>query len=166
MQRNVDHLALDMALSILADGHTSRLHKSVVRSQRLAAEVHAASLPHLRSTSITTLMARPSDGVSTDVTAAALVDELARFADGGPTDEELARAVAQYERDWLLQLATVEGRADLINDAWLTYGTPQQVNQHAAELADLDVDAVRDAVRTHLLATPSRLHYLTSEVPS
>ncbi|WP_158600666.1 M16 family metallopeptidase [Tessaracoccus antarcticus] len=159
-----DHLPLDMALSILADGHTSRLHKAVVRSRRLAAEVHAASLPHLRSTSITTLMARPTDGISTDVTAAALVEELARFAEGGPTDEELARAIAQYERDWLLQLATVEGRSDLLNDAWLTFGTPGHVNQHAAELAALNVDVVRDAVRTHLLATPSTLHYLPSEV--
>ncbi|MDO5737229.1 MAG: pitrilysin family protein [Propionibacteriaceae bacterium] len=161
-----DHLALDVALSILADGNTSRLHKSVVRSRRLAAEVHAASLPHLRSTSITTLMARPSEGVSTHITADALVEELARFADDGPTPEELARAVAQYERDWLLQLSTVEGRADLINDAWLTYCTPTYVNRHAAELAALDIDAIRDAVRTHLLAEPSQLHYLPTEVQS
>ena len=161
-----DHLALDIALSILADGHTSRLHKSVVRSQRLAQEVHAASLPHLRSTSITTLMARPTERVDTQRTADALRQELCRFAEDGPTGEELARAVAQYERDWLLQLATVEGRADLINDAWLTYGTPHHVNQHAAELAALEKDAIRDAVRHHLLAEPSHLHYLPTEVSS
>ncbi len=163
---HADHLALDIALSILADGHTSRLHKSVVRSQRMAQEVHAASLPHLRSTSITTLMARPAEGVGTQLTADALREELGRFAHDGPTGEELERAVAQYERDWLLQLATVEGRADLINDAWLTYGTPQHVNLHAAELAALDEDAIRDAVRNHLSAEPSHLHYLPLEVSS
>ena len=161
-----DHLALDIALFILADGHTSRLHKSVVRARRVAQEVHAASLPHLRSTSITTLMARPADGVGTELTSAALLEELTRFADDGPTGEELARSVAQYERDWLLQLATVEGRADLINDAWLTYDTPHYVNQHAAELAALDEDAIRDAVRHHLLSEPSHLHYLPTEVSS
>lgn len=161
-----DHLPLDIALSILADGHTSRLHKSVVRSQRLAQEVHAASLPHLRSTSITTLMARPTEGITTQTTPDALREELHRFAEDGPTGEELARAVAQYERDWLLQLATVEGRADLINDAWLTYNTPTHVNTHAAELAALNEDAIRDAVRHHLVAEPSHLHYLPSEVSS
>lgn len=160
------HLALDIGLSILADGHTSRLHKSMVRSRRLAQEVHAASLPHLRSTSITTLMARPTEGVSTETTAEALVEELARFAEGGPTGEELERAVAQYERDWLLELATSEGRADLINDAWLTHGTPTHVNRQAADLAALNVDAVRDAIREFLLAPPSHLHYLPTEVSS
>ena len=159
-----DHLALDIALSILADGNTSRLHKSVVRKRRMAQEVHAASLPHLRSTSITTFMARPTDGVSTEATAAALLEELARFGDEGPTTEELARAVAQYERDWLLGLATVEGRADLINDGWLTYGTPEHVNRHGLELEALDIDAIRDAVQTHLTAEPSQLHYLPTEV--
>ena len=159
-----DHLALDIALSILADGSTSRLHKSVVRSRRMAQEVHAASLPHLRSTSITTFMARPTDGVSTQSTAAALLEELACFGDEGPTAEELARAVAQYERDWLLGLATVEGRADLINDSWLTHGTPAHVNQHGLELAALNVAAIRDVVQHHLLAEPSQLHYLPTEV--
>lgn len=158
------HLALDIALSILADGHTSRLHKSVVRTRRLAQEVHAASLPHLRSTSIATLMARPADGVDTEATGAALVEEMARFAEEGPTSEELSRAVAQYEREWLLLLSTVEGRADFINDAWMTYGTPTHVNQHAADLAALDVDAIRSAVREHLSTAPSQLHYLPSEV--
>ena len=161
---NKDHLALDIALSILADGSTSRLHKSVVRSRRMAQEVHAASLPHLRSTSITTFMARPTDGVATQSTASALLEELARFGDEGPTAEELARAVAQYERDWLLGLATVQGRADLINDSWLTYGTPAHVNQHGLELAALNVAAIRDAVQHHLLAEPSQLHYLPTEV--
>lgn len=158
------HVALDIALSILADGHTSRLHKAVVRSQRMAQEVHAASLPHLRSTSIATLMARPAEGISTEATAAALVDEVARFAEDGPNEEELARAVAQYEREWLLQLSTTEGRADLINDAWLTYGTPAHVNHHAAEIAALDVDAIATAVREHLSDAPSQLHYLPTEV--
>ncbi|MGO1385526.1 MAG: M16 family metallopeptidase [Arachnia sp.] len=161
-----DHLALDIALSILAEGNTSRLHKSIVRSRRMAQEVHAASLPHLRSTSITTLMARPTEGVPADDTATALLEELDRFGEEGPTAEELARAVAQYERDWLLGLATVEGRADLINDGWLTYGDPGHINRHGLELAALTVSAIRDVVRTHLLVEPSQLHYLPTKVSS
>ncbi len=157
-------LALEIALSVLADGTTSRLHKSVVRSARMAQEVHAASLPHLRSSSITTLMARPTDGVTTEATAAALLEQVARFGDEGPTSEELARAVAQYEREWLLGLAIVEGRADLINDGWLTHGTPAHVNHHGLELAALTEDDIRSAVRTHLATDPSQLHYLPTEV--
>ena len=40
------------------------------------------------------------------------------------------------------------------------------IERSTRKMATGKVDAVRDAVRTHLLATPSRLHYLTSEVPS
>lgn len=158
-----DQVALDLALAILTDGHTSRLHRSLVRNRGLAEEAHSASILHLRSDSIATLLARPVDGVETEALVTALREELATFATDGPTDEELARATAQFERDWLLDLATVEARADIINDAWLTHGDPERVNTRLAEVTALGPDDVRRVVATHLTKDPSELHYLSQE---
>lgn len=158
-----DHLALDLALGILTDGHTSRLHRALVKRSRQVQEVHSATLGHLRDSSVTTVLLRPADDVSTHDAARALSDELAAFAADGPTDEELARAVAQYERDWLLSLATVEHRADVVNDVWLTDGDPALVNTRLVELAALTPDDVRRVAATHLGPRPSELHYLAKD---
>ncbi|MCC2593099.1 insulinase family protein [Tessaracoccus sp. OS52] len=158
-----DNLVLDVALAILTDGHTSRLHKRLVRQLGLAQEVHGSALLHLRDSSVSTILARPADGVSTASTAAALHEALQDFAADGPTPEELERAVAQYERSWLQDLATVEGRADMINDSWLTFGEPERLNSRLAELTAITPDDVRRVVATRLSGQPAELHYLADK---
>lgn len=153
--------ALHLALSVLADGNSSRLHRALVRNGDIANEVHSALLPHRSSTSVATILGRPSDGVGIDALSGRILDELARFIDEGPTEEEVARAAAQYERDWLWDLATTSGRADAINDAWLVHGDPARINTHLAEVLSVTPDDVRGAARTWLSPTAAhQLHYL------
>ncbi|MHA6511642.1 M16 family metallopeptidase [Tessaracoccus sp. Z1128] len=157
---HVDQPAIDLALSVLAEGHTSRLHRALVRHGDVAHEVHSASLTHRSAPSIAALLGRPAEGVSLGQLSRAINDEVARFAAEGPTDEELARAVAQYERDWLWDLATTGGRADAINEAWLIHGSPEDVNTHLADVVAL-TGADIAAAAGRWLAPPSahHLHY-------
>jgi predicted Zn-dependent peptidase len=55
----------------------------------------------------------------------AIDEELARFGAGGPTAEELERAQAQLEREWLDRLGTVAGRADELCRYAVLFGDPQ-----------------------------------------
>ncbi|CAL8977999.1 putative zinc protease [Tessaracoccus sp. O5.2] len=155
-----DQPAIDLALAILADGNTSRLHRRLVRHGDLANEAHSASLTHRSTRSVAALLARPVEGVPLPRLSDAVLDEVARFADEGPTDEELARAIAQYEREWLWELATTAGRADAINEAWLLHGDPGQVNHHLTEVLALDAGAVAAAAGRWLApASAHQLHY-------
>lgn len=155
-----DHLALDLALAILSDGHASRLHRSLVKRRDVANEVHSATLTNRSASSIATVLGRPSDDVPIPALADAILAELAAFIDEGPREEELARAVAQYERDWLWELATTTGRADAINEAWLLHGDPQRVNTHLAEIVALSCDDVRRAAGRWLSPDDAyQLHY-------
>ncbi|GAA4888679.1 pitrilysin family protein [Tessaracoccus lubricantis] len=140
-----DMPALDMALSVLADGHASRLHRALVKRADVAYEVHGGMLTNRSSQSITTLVSRPAEEVGLDEVSDAVAGELARFLTEGPTEEELGRAVAQYERDWLWDLATTSGRADAINEAWLLHGDPHHLNTHLGEVLALTPDDVREA---------------------
>lgn len=152
--------ALSLALSVLAEGSASRLHRALVRRSDMANEVHSALLPHRSTTSIATILGRPADGVSIEHLDDAILAEVSRFAEEGPTEEELARVVAQYERDWLWDLATTSGRADAINEAWLVHGDPGRINTDLADVLALTPDDVRLAAAAWLQpATAHHLHY-------
>lgn len=159
-----DQPAIDLALAVLADGHTSRLHRSLVRHGDVAHEVHSASLTHRSAASIATILGRPAEGVSLEAMSAAILDGVARLSADGPSDAELARAVAQYERDWLWELATTSGRADAINEAWLLHGSPHQVNTHLADvLAVTAGDVAAAAARWLAPQSAHQLHYHAEE---
>ena len=152
--------ALDLALAVLADGHSSRLHRRLVKQQGLANEVHSAGLTNRSAASIATVLGRPADGVSIQTLSDAILAEVAAFAEDGPTEAELARTVAQYERDWLWELATSSGRADAINESWLVHGDPSRVNTLLAEVVALTPDDVRAAAARWLAPDSAhQLHY-------
>ncbi len=156
-------LPTELTLAILADGHPSRLHRELVRNRGIAREVHATALGHLRDASVACLLARPSEGTSTQDLLEAVHPVISGLAETGPTEDELARAVAQYERDWLVELATVESRADAIQDAWLTHSRPEAVNERKAELESVSAHDIRRAAGLLARETASGLHYLPEE---
>ncbi len=137
--------ALELALSILADGHAARLHREIVRGSGLAQETSALHLTHRRAPSLALLVARPQDGIDPRRTLDAIHAALARFLDEGPSEEEFSRALAQHERAWLWDLATAESRADMFNEAWLVHGDPGELNAALAHVLTLTPDDVREA---------------------
>ena len=156
-----DQPAIDLALAALADGPTSRLHRHLVRQADIANEVHGASLTHRSASSIVAILGRPADGMSNDQLAEAILAEVAQFIQTGPEPEELARAVAQYESDWLWELATTSGRSDAINEAWLLDGDPEYINRRLARVVALTPDEVSAAAQRWLSPdAPFILHYL------
>ncbi|WP_344676197.1 pitrilysin family protein [Tessaracoccus defluvii] len=156
-----DQPALDLALAVLSDGPTSLLHRALVRHGDIANEVHGGSLTNRSTASIATIIGRPADGVSNDRLADAILAELADFLDRGPDGDQLARAAAQYERDWLWELSTTSGRSDAINEAWLLHGSPGEVNTHLSRVLALTPDDVRAAAARWLdPAATYTLHYL------
>ncbi|MDF1486783.1 M16 family metallopeptidase [Tessaracoccus caeni] len=159
-----DHAPLDLAASVLADGHASRLHRALVKEAGIATELHLSTLPHLRAESVVAASARPSEQTSVAELSERLLTEIAAFAESGPTEEELQRAQAQYERDWLWELATTAGRADLINEHWLTYGDPASINTHLTHVMSLTPADLARVVADHLTpAAAHQLHYLSGE---
>lgn len=138
------HLALDLGLGILGDGQASRLHRRLVKERAVAQEIHAFLLGHLRGPSLAVLQARPADGTVPDDLAAAVEAELGSF--DGPDVQELERARARAERDWLEELSTVAGRASAAADAWLTHGDPERMNSHLDEVAAIHEQDIAAAV--------------------
>ena len=75
-----------------------------------------------------------------------MVAEVDRLAAAGPTPTELRRAKAQYERQWLHELARIDSRADAFSEFATLEGDPERVNARIDDVARLTADDVAAAV--------------------
>jgi zinc protease len=137
--------AIDLLFTVLGSGQTSRLHKSLVRARELAEGSGASTMGLIGGNSFGFAYARARDGVDLDTLEAALVSEVDRLAAEGPTETELRRAKAQYERHWLHELARVDSRADAFGEFATLEGDPERVNTRLAEVAAVDAAGVAEA---------------------
>jgi zinc protease len=92
-----DAAALDLLATILASGDASRLQKALVREKRLAKDVSAdsdtkevAGLFQIRTTAV--------EGKTIEDIEEALAEEIRKIQAEPPTDAELARALASFEK--------------------------------------------------------------------
>jgi predicted Zn-dependent peptidase len=71
-----------------------------------------------------------------------LIDQLIT---DGPTEAELRRAKAQFERHWLHELARVDSRADSLGEYATLHGDPTLINSRIAEITSIDLADVQGA---------------------
>ena len=138
--------AVDLAFSVLGHGQTSRLHKSLVRGAELAESSGATALGLIGGTSYGFAYGRARDGVPVEQVEEALVAEVDQLASTLPTERELRRAQAQFERHWLHELARVDSRADALGEHATLHRNPAMVNTRIAEVNALTLDDVAAAV--------------------
>lgn len=145
--------AADLALSILGGGQTSRFHKTLVRERELCSTTGSAALQLIGGHSIGFASARARDEIDIAAVEEAMVAELDRFAADGPTEAEVHRAHAQFERGWLQALARLETRADQLSQAATLLDDPNRINTRIAAVTAIGGEEIRDAARTHLVPT-------------
>nr|AFH88501.1 zinc protease [Streptomyces sparsogenes] len=106
--------AADLALTVLGGGESSRLHNRLVRRDRTAVAAGFGLLRLAGAPSLGWLDVKTSAGVEVPDIEAAVDEELARFAEEGPTPEEMERAQAQLALtavERVLQVTAEEVRA-------------------------------------------------------
>jgi zinc protease len=149
--------ALDVAADVLAHGKTSRLYKLLVYERRVATDVSAYQ--HSREMGGMFQMAcTAAAGVSLTELESAIRTAVTQLATGGPTPDEMARALAQTEAQFLYRLQTIGGfggKSDQLN-AYNTYlGDPGYFDRDRQRYATITADAVAQATRRWLLDAPS-----------
>lgn len=140
-----DYYAAALALDVLGGLTTSRLVQRLVRREQVANAVQAHGMGFVDGSSLGFVMVDVAEGADPDAIEAAVVEELARFADAGPTPVELESALAQSERSWLSALAGQEERADLLSQYALLHGDPTLVNTFLDRLGSITAQDVQAA---------------------
>ncbi|MGI5340487.1 M16 family metallopeptidase [Streptomyces sp. CA-181903] len=142
--------AADLALTVLGGGESSRLHNRLVRHDRTAVAAGFGMLRLAGAPSLGWLDVKASAGAEVADIEAAVDEELARFALEGPTAQEMERAQAQLEREWLDRLATVSGRADELCRFAVLFGDPQLALTAVERVLKVTPEEVRAVAQARL----------------
>jgi len=121
--------ALDIAAQVLAGGKGSRLHRRLVRDERIAQDVVLFTLPFVGGASLAAGWATVRPGVDVARVEAAFHEELARIATEQVSEDELERARALIESDELGALSRVEERADRLSMYATLFDDPDLINR-------------------------------------
>jgi predicted Zn-dependent peptidase len=121
--------AIDVATQILAGGQGSRLHRRLVRDERIAQDVVGFSLGFVAGGSIWAGWATVRPGASIDRVERTFIEELDRIGHEPISDDELARAHALIETEELGALQRVEERADRLSMYATLFDDPDLINR-------------------------------------
>ena len=142
--------AIDLGMTVLGLGQTSRLHRRLVRRDELAESASASGMGLIGGTSLGYAYARAREGVEIEKVHDVLLEEIQRVLADGITATELRRAKAQFERHWLHELARIDSRADAFGEFATLHGDPHLVNQRLNQIDAITTDDVRTALRSAL----------------
>ncbi|MBC7932040.1 MAG: insulinase family protein [Rubrivivax sp.] len=139
---------LDLAATIMTDGLSARLNKTLVYDRQLATSVTANQASRELS-SIFTVTATARAGSQLSQIEQIVTDEIARLAKEGPTAEELRRAQSKWEYRFVSDLERLGGRGgrgDLLNSYNTFWGDPGKFEDDFARYRNATAQSVRDAV--------------------
>jgi zinc protease len=147
-RRSPDYFAALLANTVLGGGFTSRLVEAIRVNRGLSYGVRSRFAVG-RDTGMFAISSFTKNESAGELVEVAL-DEMARFADAGPTDEEVVRSSSYLAGLFPLSLETHDQWADRIGDAWM-YGYPlSEVPEHPARIRRVSAEEARSAARRHL----------------
>jgi len=160
--------ALDLAGQILAGGKGSRLHRRLVREERLAQDVTLFSMGLIAGASLTSGWATARPGVDLARLEEVFWEELERMTVELVSDDELARAKALTEADELGALQRVEEKADRLSSYATLLDDPGLINRMLPSYLAVTAEQIRDVaaavfrpdnrlVLTYVPAAPGQL---------
>lgn len=107
-----DDIVLDVLQDILCDGRTSRLYKRLVLKDRSVPNISCyASIPGARLDSVFMFMAAPLGSHTNKEVQDAIVDEIHKLKETGPTEEELEIVKNKHDADLIYSLESNDGLA-------------------------------------------------------
>jgi zinc protease len=126
-----DAPALDLLADILSDGESSRLQSELVSERRVASEVSASS-DTKEVGGMFSVQATAGEGVDLKTLEAALAKELARLKSEPPSQAELTRALAKFEKKTYSRLTAPMARGFALSVGFLEKDDPTYFRREIA----------------------------------
>jgi zinc protease len=158
---------LDLVSTMLTDGLSARLNKTLVYDKRICSDVVSFQMSReLGSNFVIWATARP--GASLAQVEQLVTAEISRLAKEGPTEAELTRAKVKWEYSFVTGLERIGGfggKADRLNQYNTMLGDPDKFAADVARHRDPTVASTREVV-SRWLDTPNRLLVRFHQEPS
>ena len=155
---------LDLTADLIAHGKTSRLYRTLVYEKQIAADVIAYQ--HSREISgVFQIAATAVPGVPLSDLYDEIMGAVRDVGQSGPTGDELERARAQTDAQFVYRIQTIGGfggKSDQLNAYNVFRGDPGYFAQDRARYDDATAEEIASAVRSWLVERP---HVALSVVP-
>jgi zinc protease len=145
-----DDPALEMTAAILSGAKNARLTQSMVYGDQIATSVRANNGDNQLAGTFT-IIATPRPDHTVPELQRAIDRELARLADGGPTERELLQAKNVVESNMLGAVETVQGKANYLNEFYAETGNPDSFQKYIDRMRAVTAADVQRVVRQYLL---------------
>jgi zinc protease len=164
--KHADTPALTFLATILGEGESSRLNRTVVRDAKAAVATQTlAGLGPRRGPNVFASLAIANQGVAVDSVERLLLAEVAKIAEQGVTEAELAKAKNAYRAARINELQTNLGRAEAIQTATMFLGDPNAVNTDLQRFMGVTAADIQRVARTYLRPANSVITLITPETP-
>jgi zinc protease len=151
-----DDAELDLASDVIGHGKTSRLYRSLVYEKQIAADVVAYQ--HSRELSgVFQIAATAAPGVRLGELEQVILATVHDIAEHGPTAEELDRARAQADAEFVYRIQTIGGfggKSDQLNAYNVFHGDPGYFAHDRTRYESATTAGVGNAVRRWIGGAP------------
>ena len=159
-----EYYSASICAAILGSGKSSRLFKTLVREEQIAADVSAFTLDLAKGSDVFVADVTAKPEVSEETLIRAVDDEIDALVTGGVTGAEVDRAVALVTTELMKALESASERADRISMFATYFRDPSLVNEQASKYAAVTAEKVSAFARAYLNREKrSRLLYVPKD---
>ena len=150
---HADYAPLELLVTVLGKGETSRMNQALVRQQKVA----AGALMGLnvygprRGPGTLLMLGIGNAGVVPDSLDAAIAAQIAAVVKDGVTDQELSRAKAKYRMSAIGERERALGTAQAIQRATMFLGSPDALHREVERVDAVTAADVKRVARTYLV---------------
>ena len=165
---DADMPALELLATIMGQGESSRLNRSLAREARAAASTQALVNPFgpRRGPGVFLFFVIANQGVSADSLDGLVAAQLRRVAEEGVSAEELTKAMNQYRASTIMQRQTALSTAEAIQHARMFLGSADAINTSLDRYMAVTVDDVRRVAAKYLIPENSLVMLIVPEGPT
>jgi zinc protease len=146
-----EYYAASVAGAILGLKKGSRLHRTLVREQQVAADAQAFTYDLAKGSDLLVIDVTARPETTVEALEAAVHAEVDRMLTGGVTADEIARVVTLIETDLVAAMQSASERADRLSLFATYFDDPTLVNQQADRYRAVTVEGVNAFVRRRLV---------------
>lgn len=146
-----DNWAARVLGNVLGEGESSRFYEHLVKDKQLATDI-SVQVDARRGPSMFYVIAMPRPGVKPEDLEKAIYDEIDAVAKNGVTDQELAKARAQFRRELVQKRQTDLQTAISIGQYAVFFDDPNLINTAYDKFSAVNPAQVKEAAAKYLVA--------------
>jgi len=158
-----DAEAIDLLISILATGKSSRMYRRLVDVERAA--VNSAAFTWMQEKAgLVAAYAIGNRGVTIEQLDSLIEEEVQKLIDTGVTDQEFQKALNQKESEIASSVGTMSSRAQSLANNHLWYGDAGRINRELEAYLKVKKEDLQRVAKTYLKKDRrNKLHYPVPE---